>query len=113
MATAIFTIIGSTYYILAEFNPKLYNYWATMALDSFILIMWIVSVVIFAPALAKAVDYDEQHGGLETLTLCMLAAEVTGGLLIILYAITLGITSVAVHSHREAGLHTVPITPAV
>lgn len=45
----IFTLIATTYYLVAEYNqPNAYNYWAVLALDIFLVVMWLASFALLA-----------------------------------------------------------------
>ncbi len=47
------TWITSIYHIVAEFSaPQIYNYWAVLSLDIFMVIMWLCSFALLASAVA-------------------------------------------------------------
>ncbi|KAK7935276.1 hypothetical protein PG985_000771 [Apiospora marii] len=115
LTTACLTAIGSIYYVLADNrSSKLYNYWAAIALDSLLLVMWIISVALFAPEIKRRVaQFETYDTGCLVMAIFLLIAEVMGGLAVIVHAITLGVTVVAVYRHRKAGAHSAPITQTV
>lgn len=115
--TAIATIIISIYYIVAEFGaPKLYNYWAAMSLDIFMVIFWITSFALLASEVAPYMKgycdyyYCYSLSGTDLVVAsCLAAAAGLGGLEFVLFSISLIIHSIMMHRHRKAGLHCNPI----
>ncbi len=50
---ALFTIITSIYHLVAWFGPaNAYNYWAVLALDIFLVVMWLASFALLASEVA-------------------------------------------------------------
>ena len=91
---AIVCIICCVYYIVAHFGPpSLYNYWAILALDIFLVIFWLISFSLMAAEVApflKGYTYcDYYYGTCSTYALsgldlvfaaCMAAVAGLGGL---------------------------------
>jgi len=50
-------MITCVYYIVAEFGaPQVYNYWAVMSLDIFLVIFWIASFALMAAQVAPFME---------------------------------------------------------
>lgn len=50
---AIVTLIICIYYIVAEFGaPAIYNYWAVLGLDIFLVLFWLISFALLAAQIA-------------------------------------------------------------
>ncbi|KAI1855590.1 hypothetical protein JX265_005993 [Neoarthrinium moseri] len=118
--TAIATIIALVYHLIAVFGaPSLYNYWAILSLDIFLVLFWLISFAVLAaevaPYLSGVVCYsdgcyrvrlssaDKIYGA------CMAAAAGVGGLEFIMFIVSLAIHGVMLHRHRKAGLHCMPV----
>jgi hypothetical protein len=134
MFSAIATIIIAVYVIVASTAaPAAYNYWAIIALDSLMVLFWIVSFAYLAYEVASVqlvtytytdclyeyagVCYYKNKRSLEiakrsttvyTYRNVMAAAAGLGGLEFLLFVKTLVYTSIALHNHRKAGGHCVP-----
>lgn len=122
--TAIATLIVTIYHLVAQFgSPKLFNYWAVLGLDIFLLIFWLISYAILAaqiaPAFAGSVECDYWTGYCNTYALggigliyasCLAAAAGLGGVQFVLFIVSLAIVGVQVHRHRAAGLHCTPMS---
>ncbi|ORY70205.1 uncharacterized protein BCR38DRAFT_319823, partial [Pseudomassariella vexata] len=120
--TAVATLISCIYHLVAEFgSPNLYNYWAVMALDIFLLIFWLISFALLASQIAPVFDsytscdaYDYCYSYSLTdaeliYAACLAGAAGLGGLEFVLFIVSLAIHSVGVHRHRKAGLHNTPV----
>jgi hypothetical protein len=58
MVVGIMTMIATIYYLVAEFSsPASYNYWAVLALDIFLVIMWLASFALLASDVAVIYAY--------------------------------------------------------
>ncbi|WYZ44117.1 hypothetical protein EsH8_VII_000553 [Colletotrichum jinshuiense] len=126
---SISTMIVTTWLIVAELSmPKLYNYWAVLALDIFLVIFWLCSFAVLAAQVGYSFggSSDCYYGycvftypyGIYLIVLsCMAAAAGLGGLQFALFAASLSVHGVMLHRHRKAGLHCTPfsasITPGV
>ncbi|KAL1853681.1 hypothetical protein VTK73DRAFT_8879 [Phialemonium thermophilum] len=115
MVVGLFTLIVSIYHLVAEFgSPKLYNYWAVLALDIFLVVMWIASFALLASQVASIFSYidsyDDYYGYStdKTGAACLAAASALGGVEFALFVTSVSIHGVMVHRHRSAGLHCNP-----
>ncbi|WQF87441.1 hypothetical protein CDEST_12455 [Colletotrichum destructivum] len=121
---SISTMIVTTWLIVAEFGiPKVYNYWAVLALDIFLVVFWLSSFGLLASQAAYLLDssavcdyygycYSSAPTGVYLIfTACMATAAGIGGLEFALFVASMAIHSVMLHRHRKAGLHCNPITP--
>ncbi|KAI0126866.1 hypothetical protein BJ170DRAFT_421668 [Xylariales sp. AK1849] len=119
--TAIATVIYCIYCIVAEFGaPALYNYWAILALDIFLVIFWLISFALLAAQVAPYMggySYCDYWGDCYTESLsdaqmtyaaCLAAAAGIGGLEFLIFIISLAMHSIMLHRHRKAGLHCMP-----
>ncbi|KAI1489529.1 hypothetical protein F5X96DRAFT_640844 [Biscogniauxia mediterranea] len=120
--TAVATLITSIYCLVAHYGPpKLFNYWAILGLDIFLVIFWLISFAILAAQVASIFvyydDYDSYYdyygyGGYSSGVLiyaaCLAAAAGLGGLQFVLYIVSLSIHGVMLHRHRKAGLKAMP-----
>lgn len=87
---ALFTLITSVYHLVAEYGaPSIYNYWAVLGLDIFMVIMWLSSFALLASQVAaffaySSYDYYYGYVGLGTgdriVVSCLAAASALGGL---------------------------------
>lgn len=90
---SISTMIVTTWLIVAEFGiPKVYNYWAVLALDIFLVVFWLSSFGLLASQAAYLLDssavcdyygycYSSAPTGVYLIfTACMAAAAGIGGL---------------------------------
>lgn len=60
---AIATLITCVYIIVAEFGaPALYNYWAVLSLDIFLVIFWLISFGLLASEVAYLSSYLGYYG---------------------------------------------------
>jgi len=119
--TAIATLIICVYCIVAEFGaPVIYNYWAILGLDIFLVVFWLVSLAVMASEVAPFLrTYTECYYGVcETYQLdgysrqyadCMAAVAGLGGLEFLLSIAALAIHSLMLYRHRSAGLHCMPV----
>ncbi|EGZ77536.1 hypothetical protein NEUTE2DRAFT_124134 [Neurospora tetrasperma FGSC 2509] len=49
LAVAVMTLISSTYHLITRFStPKAYNYWAVLAVDILVLVLWLASFALLA-----------------------------------------------------------------
>ncbi|OBR10275.1 Integral membrane protein [Colletotrichum higginsianum IMI 349063] len=121
---SISTMIVTTWLIVAEFGiPKVYNYWAVLALDIFLVVFWLCSFGLLASQAAYLLDssavcdyygycYSSAPTGVYLIfTACMAAAAGIGGLEFALFVASMAIHGVMLHRHRKAGLHCNPGTP--
>ncbi|OHW94117.1 integral membrane protein [Colletotrichum incanum] len=118
---SISTMIVTIWLIVAEFGiPKVYNYWAVLALDIFLVVFWLCSFALLASNVAYLFDssvcdyygycYSSTPTGLYLVfTACMAAAAGIGGLEFALFVASMAIHSVMLHRHRKAGLHCNPV----
>lgn len=114
------------YHLVAQFgSPRLYNYWAVLSLDIFLLIFWLISFAILgaqvSAAFADTVACDYYTGYCDVYSLgdggviyfsCLAAAAGLGGAQFVLFIVSLSIVGVKVHRHRAAGLHCTPTSAA-
>ncbi|KAK9779664.1 hypothetical protein SCAR479_03271 [Seiridium cardinale] len=120
--TAIATIISCIYYIVAEFGaPKLFNYWAVLSLDIFLVIFWLISFALLAAEVAPYMNgyttcdyyygcYTTSLSGSDKIyAACLAAAAGLGGLEFVVFIVSLAIHSAMLHRHRKAGLHCTPV----
>ncbi|KZL75177.1 integral membrane protein [Colletotrichum tofieldiae] len=119
---SISTMIVTIWLIVAEFGiPKVYNYWAVLALDIFLVIFWLCSFALLASNVAYLFDssvcdyygycYSSTPTGLYLVfTACMAAAAGIGGLEFALFVASMAIHSVMLHRHRKAGLRCNPVS---
>ncbi|KAH7381508.1 hypothetical protein BKA66DRAFT_570650 [Pyrenochaeta sp. MPI-SDFR-AT-0127] len=120
--TALATLITGIYLLVAEYSsPRLYNYWAILGLDIFLVIFWLCS---FAPLAAQVSYffyyfnnsyygysyYDKYYFQGATLSWisCLATAAGLGGVQFALFIISLTIHGIMLHRHRMAGLHCEP-----
>ncbi|KAK4044485.1 integral membrane protein [Parachaetomium inaequale] len=126
LAVAVMTLATSIYQLVAELGPPAaYNYWATLGLDIFYVVMWLCSFAVLAASVAPWFGYSSysysysysrySSSSLSDYTLIWLATQAAaaslGALEFILYLTSLIIHSVRLHRHRAAGLHCMPGTP--
>ncbi|TDZ13468.1 hypothetical protein C8035_v004272 [Colletotrichum spinosum] len=109
------TIIVTVWLVVAEYAmPKIYNLWAVLALDIFLLVFWLCSfgllasqsAFLFGSAVCDYYGYCYSYS--VVLSSCMAAAAGLGGLEFALFITSLSIHSVMLHRHRKAGLHSSP-----
>lgn len=63
MVVGLMTLVVTIYYLVAEFSsPAAYNYWAVLALDIFLVIMWLASFALLASEVAAAYSYLDSDG---------------------------------------------------
>ncbi|KAH6687864.1 hypothetical protein F5X68DRAFT_275572 [Plectosphaerella plurivora] len=127
------TLITTVWLLVAHFaKPRIYNYWAVLSLDIFLVIFWLVAFAVLASqvsALYSLVglssyyyDYSYYYSSstLESTIFtawlaCQAAASALGGVLFVLFVVTLVMHVMALHRHRAAGRHSTPgsaVTPA-
>jgi hypothetical protein len=59
MVVGLMTLIVTIYYLVAEFSaPAVYNYWAVLALDIFLVIMWLSSFALLASQVSAIYSYS-------------------------------------------------------
>ncbi|ROT42242.1 hypothetical protein SODALDRAFT_326426 [Sodiomyces alkalinus F11] len=120
---AIATIITSIWHLVSHYSaPALYNYWAVLALDIFLVFFWLISFAILADRTAWVFNIFSnncsfgvcyQPAGLDlALSSCMAAASALGGIQFALFITSLAIHGIALHRHRKAGLHCNPLNGA-
>lgn len=99
MGQSIANLIVTIYYIVAWFGPKsIYNYWAVLSLDVFLLVFWLISFALLASDAALLFayinDYSEEcddytgycytvsdyNSAYTTYAACMAGAAGIGGL---------------------------------
>lgn len=120
MVVALMTIITSIYHLVVRFNqPRGYNYWAVLALDIFLVVMWLCAFAVLAADVGLLYGYSYGYSyysysysygyglGMIWVT-CLAAAAGLGGLEFVLHIVSLVIHSVKLHKHRRAGLHCTP-----
>ncbi|VBB72633.1 Putative protein of unknown function [Podospora comata] len=120
LAVAIMTILTSIYHLVAWFGaPEAFNYWAVLALDILLIVMWLASFSVVAAHIAPWMQY---YGSYLYLTSTyeqawwtgLAAASGMGGLNFALHVISLIIHSIRLHRHRKEGGHSqagVPFGP--
>ncbi|KAH7155407.1 hypothetical protein B0J13DRAFT_225163 [Dactylonectria estremocensis] len=119
--TTVVTFIASLYMVIANQSAhQLYNYWAVLSLDIFLVIFWLISFALLASQTAYlwAVGgsycdyYSCYYGSLSGSALIYGAILATacglGALEFLFFFISLIIHSVAVCRHRRSGLHCNP-----
>ncbi|KAH8734955.1 hypothetical protein BGZ61DRAFT_132744 [Ilyonectria robusta] len=131
--TAIATFIASLYMVIAnQCAPQLYNYWAVLSLDIFLLLFWLISFALLAAQTAyfwaASSDYCDYYtcyygtlsGSALVFGAILAAASGLGALEFLFFFISLIIHSIAMCRHRRAGLHcnavpsgTAPVAVAV
>ncbi|OIW23986.1 hypothetical protein CONLIGDRAFT_120551 [Coniochaeta ligniaria NRRL 30616] len=124
MVVGLMTMIVTIYYIVAETaSPAIYNYWAVLSLDIFLVIMWLASFALLASEVAAIYSYTSSTyydyytgsyytsgglGGATAWAACLAAASGLGGLEFALFIGSLATHGVMLHRHRKAGLHCTP-----
>lgn len=119
MVASIFTFIVLAYITFsALFLPKLYNMWAVLALEIFMVIFWLISFAVLASHSANLIfisSYDDYYyyykrdlaarsvPGFTPWDTGAAAAGV-GGLQFILFIVTLVLFSVHLHRHRKGAV---------
>ncbi|KAK4216547.1 hypothetical protein QBC37DRAFT_86991 [Rhypophila decipiens] len=116
LVVALFTLITSIYHLVAEYGaPSIYNYWAVLGLDIFMVIMWLSSFALLASQVAIWMAYvsvNYYYSGDKIVISCLAAAAALGGIQFVLHIVSLVIHSINLHRHRAAGLHCMPGAPA-
>ncbi|KAM0288077.1 hypothetical protein ACHAQH_000145 [Verticillium albo-atrum] len=117
---AVASLITTVWLVVAEYAmPKIYNYWAVLALDIFLVVFWLCAFALLASQVAFVFSgatycdlYDcystEPTGLYFVFAACMAAASALGGLQFALFITSLVIHSTMLHRHRKAGLHCNP-----
>lgn len=60
MVVGLMTLVVTIYYLVAEFSsPAAYNYWAVLALDIFMVVMWLASFALLASEVAAIYAYAD------------------------------------------------------
>ncbi|EFW99379.1 hypothetical protein CMQ_5800 [Grosmannia clavigera kw1407] len=120
MFTCIATVITCVYLLVAELAVSaIFNYWAALGLDIFLVVFWLVSFALMASQVAPFMrTYDECYGDYcytyaldgyaKTFADCMAAVAGLGGLEFLLFIVSLAISGFALHRHRALGLHCIP-----
>jgi hypothetical protein len=121
---AMVGMIFGVYLIVAEYGAtKLYNYWAVLSLDIFLVIFWLCACGLLAAQttyfLAFGVSvYSSYYGTYVNSELssdgyiwaaCLAGAAGLGGIQFILFVVSLIMHSVMLHRHRKAGLRCNPV----
>ncbi|KAK5658735.1 hypothetical protein OQA88_1544 [Cercophora sp. LCS_1] len=121
LVVGIMTLITSAYHIICEYAaPKLYNYWAVLGLDIFLVIMWLASFALLASEVS--ILYYYLHGFdsylyrgyvdySSSVPACLAVAAALGGVEFVLHIASLAVHGVRLHRHRAAGLHCTPGAP--
>jgi hypothetical protein len=116
----IFTLITSIYHLVCHYNqPKGYNYWAVLALDIFLVVMWLASFALLASEVSILFLYFGYSYGYysyyddtaASVPACLAAAAGLGGVQFVLHIVSLAIHGVRLHRHRAVGLHCTPGAP--
>lgn len=83
MFTGLATLIFVVYWLVAisKKGGSIYNYWAILVSDLFLLIMWLCTFAILASKVAKVIKYkgrsaDIIHRGTTTLNITLAASVV-------------------------------------
>jgi len=118
--TSIVTMIITAYILVAtEIVTLIYNYWAILGLDIFLVVMWLISFAITASN-SSGFDsaYDFLGGFYNGFTYdgfnfrayrnVLRACAVFGAFEFVLFIVTLGFTAVYLYRHRTAGGHCTP-----
>ncbi|EGY17339.1 hypothetical protein HYQ45_009246 [Verticillium longisporum] len=117
---AVATLIVTVWLVVAEYSlPCIYNYWAVLALDIFLVVFWLCAFALLASQAAFVFSgttycnvydcYSSEPTGLYfVFAACMAAASAIGGLQFALFVTSLAIHSTVLHRHRKAGLHCTP-----
>ncbi|EEY17684.1 predicted protein [Verticillium alfalfae VaMs.102] len=106
---AVATLIVTIWLVVAEYSLlRIYNYWAVLALDIFLVVFWLCAFALLASQAAFVLSdtaycdvydcYSSEPTGLYfVFAACMAAASAIGGL-----------QFTVLHRHRKAGLHCTP-----
>ncbi|KAH7014430.1 uncharacterized protein B0I36DRAFT_369387 [Microdochium trichocladiopsis] len=110
---ALSTIICVVYYIVAQYGlPAAYKYWAILAHDIFLLVLWLISYPLVGVAMADLGSHNLSSYD-ESIFSAGCAAAGFGAICFILFCVSLGIHGAALHRHRAAGGHwKTPASPA-
>ncbi|KAM7222914.1 hypothetical protein V8F06_001812 [Rhypophila decipiens] len=112
LVVALFTLITSIYHLVAEYGaPSIYNYWAVLGLDIFMVIMWLSSFALLASRVAPSMAYigsSFYYSDYKIVVSCLAAAAALGAIQFVLHIVSLVIHSINLHRHRAAGLHCMP-----
>ncbi|KAK7430208.1 hypothetical protein QQZ08_003183 [Neonectria magnoliae] len=124
--TSVASVIITLWMVLAHScAPKLYNYWAVLALDIFLLVFWIISfalltaqTVFFWSVTSGYCDYYTcYYGSLSGSALVYGAILATacglGALEFMFFFISLVMHSIALCRHRRTELHSNPVNAGV
>ncbi|KAI1314182.1 hypothetical protein F5Y03DRAFT_389658 [Xylaria venustula] len=111
--TSIVTLISSVYILVAHFGPPAaYNYWAILGLDIFHVIFWLISFALLASQAAAVLSYTDYYGFYDDAYTAYgsiaAAAAGVGAVNWVVYVVALVLHSIALHRHRQAGLHAMP-----
>lgn len=88
LSQGLFTLITSIYHLVAEYGaPSIYNYWAVLSLDIFMVIMWLSSFALLASQVAALFSYSYYSSGYyyglgkgdKIVVSCLAAASALGG----------------------------------
>lgn len=73
-------MIITIYYIVAEFSaPAIYNYWAVLGCDIFLVVMWLASFALLASEVGTLMAYYSLDGVTNTWASILAAAAGLGG----------------------------------
>lgn len=80
-------MIVTIYHLVAWYSaPHAYNYWAVLALDIFLIVMWLASFALLASEVADFFSIASYYGGISYFDMeseawldCMAAASGLGG----------------------------------
>ncbi|KAH7086015.1 hypothetical protein BKA63DRAFT_549020 [Paraphoma chrysanthemicola] len=120
--TALATIITGIYLLVAEYSSRsLYNYWAILGLDIFLVIFWLCSFALLASQVSYisylfgtsyySYSYYDKYsfsGATISWFSCLATAAGLGGVQFALFITSLTIHGIVLHRHRMAGLHCTP-----
>ncbi|KAI0966469.1 hypothetical protein F4678DRAFT_296206 [Xylaria arbuscula] len=111
--TSIVTLISSIYILVAHFGPPAaYNYWAILGLDIFHVIFWLISFALLASQAAAVLSYTDYYGFFDDAYTAYgsiaAAAAGLGAVNWVVYLVALILHGIALHRHRQAGLHAMP-----
>jgi hypothetical protein len=128
LLSSLVTLITTIYCIVGmKPVPQIFNYWAILAFDIFLVIFWLISFALLAyyvgPIFQEVnyyIDYysyyyDYYDAATVTVAAVLAAGAAMSGIEFLLYIISLVMHSIFLHRHRKAGFHSKPgftTTPA-
>jgi len=115
IVTSLVSIVTLIYIISASnCAPAAYNYWAILSLEIFCVLFWLISFAVLATNVvysnSAVCDYDEciVEGLSDAGYAALSTAAGLGGVLFLLYVVSLSIFSVMLYRHRRDGGHSKP-----